>query len=293
VLDFGGEERGLLEIDPLVAAAALGQVAGTPSVRYRFGQLTKIEEAGLGWVLLLALSAARSSHDLDSSWTPKLLSLHSDRHEVLEQFDARIQFLCVEIPASIGDLYGQARLLVPEPWLRARVDRLPLDGPKAMAGSVGHACLSATLTAGCAQLSKSELADLLVGDVVVFPNLRWSGAAIVATGRVVTPSFTLAGQLTAEGFHFEQTTPSHFQESTMSHESPSPTVDVEIELQRLKLPLSQLGSLTLGAVLPLQISTAHSVTLRIGDRAIARAELVDISGEVGARITELLDEDWP
>ncbi len=65
-------------------------------------------------------------------------------------------------------------------------------------------------------------------------------------------------------------------------------VDVEIELTRLMVPVSELAVLKPGALLPLHINASEPVLLRIGDRAVARAELVDIEGEVGARILTLL-----
>ena len=65
-------------------------------------------------------------------------------------------------------------------------------------------------------------------------------------------------------------------------------VDVEIELTRLMMSLSDLAALKPGALLPLRINASEPVLLRVGDRAVARAELVDIEGEVGARILCLL-----
>ena len=65
-------------------------------------------------------------------------------------------------------------------------------------------------------------------------------------------------------------------------------VEVEIELTRLLLPVSELAALRPGGVLPLRISASEPVVLRIGERAVASAELVDIEGEVGARILALL-----
>ncbi len=65
-------------------------------------------------------------------------------------------------------------------------------------------------------------------------------------------------------------------------------VDVEIELTRLTMSLSELAGLKAGALLPLRINASEPVLLRVGDRAVARAELVDIEGEVGARILCLL-----
>ncbi len=68
-------------------------------------------------------------------------------------------------------------------------------------------------------------------------------------------------------------------------------VEVEVELTRINLPLSELGTLRPGAVLPLRQRDDDPVTLKIGGRAIARAELVDIDGEVGARILELVERE--
>lgn len=65
-------------------------------------------------------------------------------------------------------------------------------------------------------------------------------------------------------------------------------VDVEIELTRVMVPLSELAALKPGALLPLHISANEPVLLRVGDRAVARAELVEIEGEVGARVLALL-----
>ena len=67
-------------------------------------------------------------------------------------------------------------------------------------------------------------------------------------------------------------------------------VDVEIELTRLRLTLGELSSLKPGALLPLRISSSEPVYLRVGDRRVARAELVEIENEVGARILDLLPE---
>lgn len=73
----------------------------------------------------------------------------------------------------------------------------------------------------------------------------------------------------------------------MSHSDVTLPVDVEIELARIRVPLSQLAVLRPGGVLPLHINAAQTVTIRIGDKAVARAELVEIEGEIGARVLSL------
>lgn len=73
-----------------------------------------------------------------------------------------------------------------------------------------------------------------------------------------------------------------------SEAMPPLPVDVEIELTRLLLPLSELAALKPGTLLPLHVNASSPVLLRVGDRVVARAELVEIEGEVGARILALL-----
>ena len=67
-------------------------------------------------------------------------------------------------------------------------------------------------------------------------------------------------------------------------------VEVEVELTRLKLTLSELAAVKPGGILPLRINIAEPVLLKVGDRAVARAELVEIENEIGARILSLLPD---
>ncbi len=64
-------------------------------------------------------------------------------------------------------------------------------------------------------------------------------------------------------------------------------VMLEVELARVALPLAELARLEPGAALPLAIDRRGLVTLRVGDRAVARGELVDVDGAVGVRIVAL------
>jgi type III secretion protein Q len=65
-------------------------------------------------------------------------------------------------------------------------------------------------------------------------------------------------------------------------------VELEVELARVPLALAELSALQPGAILPLRVSAGDPVFLRAGDRRIARAELVEVEGEVAARVRELL-----
>jgi len=91
--------------------------------------------------------------------------------------------------------------------------------------------------------------------------------------------------LGADGFDVTRAAPIT-QESTMS----ALNVDVEIELTTIQLPVRQLGAIAPGTVLPLHINAAQTVTLRIDGKAVALAELVEVEGEIGARITAMLED---
>ena len=118
---------------------------------------------------------------------------------------------------------------------------------------------------------------------------------LLGRGRLVTRGFELTGEFTPQGFSLNRARkralslePNVANMMEQSEAVPPLPVDVEIELTRLMLPLSELAALKPGQLLPLRINASEPVLLRVGDRAVARAELVDIEGEVGARILSLL-----
>ncbi len=65
---------------------------------------------------------------------------------------------------------------------------------------------------------------------------------------------------------------------------------LEVELCRVELPLAELARLAPGAVLPLAIDRRGRVTLRAGEQAVARGELVEVDGALGVRV-EVLEVD--
>jgi type III secretion protein Q len=61
-------------------------------------------------------------------------------------------------------------------------------------------------------------------------------------------------------------------------------VSLQVDLGSVAVPLRELARLEPGGVLPLPIDRSGLVTLRLGERALARGELVDLDGAVGVRI---------
>jgi type III secretion system YscQ/HrcQ family protein len=65
-------------------------------------------------------------------------------------------------------------------------------------------------------------------------------------------------------------------------------VELTCELARFTLSAAEILALAPGAVLPLGRPPGAPVELLAGRRVIARGELVDVDGEVGVRVLEVV-----
>lgn len=68
------------------------------------------------------------------------------------------------------------------------------------------------------------------------------------------------------------------------------TVHVHVEVARFRMPLVELTRLAAGEVVSTGIEPNQRVSLRVGDTTFAKGELVDVDGEMGVRILELVTE---
>ncbi len=68
-------------------------------------------------------------------------------------------------------------------------------------------------------------------------------------------------------------------------------VVLRIELGSVSLNAGDLAALKPGDVLETGKRLGEAVTLRVGGRAIARGDLVDVEGELGVRIRELVGRE--
>lgn len=285
LLELQGDTLAVLEVETFLAGALLQQVAGTPSAMAAPVKLTRIEEAAFGSLILSTLSAVRGAQ---SRWQPRLVSFHVERGEVLERVDVRRRHVGIDLTFRVGMMNGAARLLVPSMWLQGSLEHVPASLPAELAEEVAAAALEADCRIGSAVLSRQDLAALEVGDVVIFPGVQVAGEQLAGRGRLTTSSFELRGAFAADGFTLTRAFERPTQEMTMTNNDPNTPVEVEIELARIRIPLSQLTALRNGAILPLHINAAQAVTVRIGDKAVAKAELVEVEGEIGARVISLL-----
>jgi type III secretion protein Q len=288
LIELHGEAVGVLEVDAIATGALLQQIAGTQPAQPSPLTLTRIEEAAFGWLLLSTLSALRGHGAIATRYAPRLLSFHTDRGPVLELLDARRRHVGIELNVTLGDQHGHARLLVPALWLQSTVSALPVEAPAELVPQVGAATLEAQCCLGRTELEAADAAALEPGDVVVFKDVTSVDGALRGPARLTTSTFELFGGVGADGFTLTRASERSPLEPRMSTVDPSLSVDVEIELARLRLPLSQLATLRPGGVLPLHVNAAQTVIIRVGDKPVAKAELVEIEGEIGARILSLL-----
>lgn len=70
-------------------------------------------------------------------------------------------------------------------------------------------------------------------------------------------------------------------------------IEVVAEIGRVAVSAEEVLALAPGTVLPIGWLRSDSVSLRIDDRIWARGELVDVDGQLGVRLTEIVDHTPP
>ncbi len=269
----------VLEFETTLLGTLLQKIAGSSADQPSPTKLTRIEEAAVGWLLLNLLKTAREQPFIEQHFAPRLVSMHLDRGEVLHHVGIKEKYLAVGLTLSVNQQKSAARLLVPAIAVQSSFERTAVSAPSfTLADSVAEACFDTSLRLGRAALSRKDVESLVVGDVVLFEGAQKNGEQLTGTARLKSRQFAFAGSLSPEGFSL---TP----ESPMSHAEAQ--LEVSVELCRLKLSIKQLAEIQAGRVVPLFVNGATPVVLRLGDRAVAKAELVDIEGELGARIIAL------
>jgi type III secretion protein Q len=247
-----------LEVEPALVVRLVDVLAGGPGTAEGATALTPLEAAALELFALAALDGACSVAAIEDALSPRLARGAPDAPSAL----------AIELRVTAGDVAGRGRLLVPAAAVRA------LRGP-AEEGAPGLALpIVASLRGGSAALLPGELDALAPGDVVVFDP--------PADGL---EDLVLPGGLRARGARKEGTF--RVEETTMTDRHAQLPVTLEVELARVEIPLADLARLEPGSAFPLPVDRRGLVTLRSGERAVARGELVDLDGAVGVRILSI------
>ncbi|SET26523.1 type III secretion protein Q [Stigmatella erecta] len=283
----------VLELEMPVLFAALERLAGGSSHQGPVTRLTRLEEATLAYLIMASLVAFRAQGELYRRWSPHLSGVTMSRRDALARLDGRRAHLGIELSLTVGQTTAGARLVFPAVVLESACKDLPVQRAPTLAPEVLAASLRARCFLGNRELLPCELETLAVGDAVVFEGAHLRGTHLLGPGRLVTRGFELVGTFSPEGFSLIRARNRAVEANMVAVNErgegmPPLPVEVEIELTRLLLPLSELAVLKPGQLLPLRINVSEPVVLRVGDRGVARAELVDIDGEIGARILSLL-----
>lgn len=257
VLELGAlPGTAVLEVEPSLVARTVDLMAGGSGETALATTLTPVEATALELLTLAALEGACGVAGVEASLAPRLARGGPEP----------VSPLAIELEVRAGPVRGGARLLLPCAAIRA------LRGPVDLGASPLR--LPASLRRGTAALTAAELDALAAGDVVVVDPPADGRDALVLPGGL-----RALGRIEDDAFHLEET--------TMSERHAQLPVMLEVELARVEVPLAELARLEPGAVLPLTVDRRGLVTLRAGERAVARGELVDVEGAVGVRILSL------
>ncbi|WAS85198.1 MULTISPECIES: FliM/FliN family flagellar motor switch protein [unclassified Corallococcus] len=285
----------IVELEVPLVFAALARLAGTGPRPAPVAELTRLEESTLVYLLLSALAATRGQGEWVRRLGPRLSAVSMRRGDVLTRVDARQPYVAVLLTATVDGATVGGRVLLPARAVQTAFQELPMESPGAVAPQVLAASVPARCLMGRSPLQAAAVDALAAGDVVLFEGVRLRDGRVEGQGQLITRGFALRGEFLTEGFSTGSVhSRAARQESDMvatnkrSEAMPPLPVDVEIELTRLMLPLAELAALKPGTLLPLHVNASSPVLLRVGDRVVARAELVEIEGEVGARILALL-----
>ncbi|MGQ0508693.1 MAG: type III secretion system cytoplasmic ring protein SctQ [Myxococcaceae bacterium] len=279
-------ESALLEVELPFLAAILARLSSASAVQDAAFALTRLEEAAFGYLSLAALAAVRANPILETLCSPRLVRVHTHRAQALALCSERWRWLAVELSLQVGEDRGRARLLLPAQPLQSALAGVEESAAQEIAPEVLRATVPARVRVGRTELDRASSQTLAPGDVILLDTLRRGERGLLGPARISLTGFELQGELTAEGFQLSSALPSGFPQENPMVDAPL-SVEVEVELARVRLTVAELARLRPGAILSLRCNAAEPVSLWIGDRAVARAELVDVEGELGARILSL------
>lgn len=218
----------------------------------------------------------------------------------------------VVVAFRAGKLEGRVFLDVPWDWI-------PAAEPSVLAAAAIARGLRVTVRVEIARtsLAARDWSSARCGDTVVFDGCP---AALDAAGyrpvRIACGSHGAEGEIAGDGAvrmrqPFQEhvgrlrTAPDPNRRMSMSNVSDdhppassiavlaSAPIEVVAEIGRIELRADELLGLAPGAVLAMGALGATAVDLRVGDRLWARGELVEVDGQLGVRITEVVAAPEP
>ena len=203
------------------------------------------------------------------------------------------------VATPVGD--GWARLIVPHAQRLGAEPVRDIAVVRARAARLAEAKVALRLEVGRTAVAASDLAGIAAGDVILFERFgvrdARGGPVTLRLGRggfaarldgdtliVLSPYRLNPGAPSMESDPSQK--PDAASADQLLRELP---VEVVCELGRVTLSGRELIELRPGAVIPAGRPLSGPVDLTVGGRVVARGELVDVEGEIGVRITQLVD----
>jgi type III secretion system YscQ/HrcQ family protein len=225
----------------------------------------------------------------------------------LPQLEAALPELvgdCVVCPIvlQLGQIDVSLRLYVPE---RLTLQSLP---ERAVLRNLEDLRVSLCAHAGSLTLPHSELRQLAQGDVIVLDETslerqrgEWRGqvaaglhgsrtllqCAIEEQGLRVQRSAYVKEQRMSTGHIDKASGPAN------SSVAADAAIELQVEVARFSLSLGELQRLQEGDVLTTGRRIGERVSVRVGSRAFAEGELVDVEGEIGVRLLSFSEQPQP
>ena len=288
----------LVEAEGALAAALLARaLRRAPPV-----VAAKTPGAGVagGFAALVVAAARRVSADL----APRIRAAGPSA-ALLEDL-ARVDpdLLAVELTVLLDDEAFLARVVVPRgaalatppsPWTLAALGSVTMSLPLVACASTASAADLASLRAGDAwmpgswPLHRDESGEWAGTVLVAAPSLEIGvradlgpGARLVLRGQVEPLAWTAPVGVRGKAMNDSNDT-----DALVEAVGEVPVV-VRVEIGSAEMRAREWAALARGDVIALGTRVGGAVTLRAGSVEIARGELVEIEGEIGVRIVELL-----
>jgi flagellar motor switch protein FliM len=290
------ERRAVVACESAFAVALCGRVLGGAPELPAPRPLTAAEE-GVAALLALTWMRAGVARGADAAQPPSAGPwLHGVSQEVAAVAGAFADpwVIVLDVDARVGDLTGAVHVLLPE----ALVTAAPRPAVAALR-RLELCPVGCGVEIGRGLVPAAQVAALVPGDVVVLDDLRLhperGGPARLRAGRLVFPlSVAPGGVATVTGLPLERLScegdpmPENPTGVPATERLAALEVEVAAEIGRVVLSGREIAALAPGAVVELRRPLGGPVDLVVQGRLVARGELVDVDGEVGVRVVEVL-----
>ena len=274
-----------VELDPVLANCIVDRALGGEAEDvppHTVEPLTETAKGVLGYLLAQILA----EHG-PSPW--RLASIVTTTAAMSAVMHDRGQMIW-PLQLELGDQKGFARVWIPFDAAAGLPRKaVPTDGASKAEVTLSAAC-------GRASLSASEWSSVVAGDAITLDE-TWPSRILVApvTGKgpriwctneerglvVHTIEPTLEDEIATGGSMTEPQT-----DELIDKVGDIP-VEITVEVARFRLPIGELAALSAGEVLLSGKHGGQEVTLRAGERSIAKGELVEVDGEIAVKLTEV------